>query len=230
MSAALRYELGDAHTYDYVEGVIPCPIAPGKLRSGLACLRLDLYLSFIWTNTEEALLEIDSYFPPTDAYFGYFDPSEPLTFYKALDDLETFITTEGPFHGVLAYSHGAQLAASLMARMHRETPSRQPFKCAVFLSGGIPYATSKFPDGKLRHLDPAKDGVVIEIPTANIWGSNDALYPGTSEILSELCRSEWNATFRHEEGHGIPGAKARVALIGSVRAIRRTVDRALSIQ
>ena len=80
--------------------------------------------------------EIKSYFPTADAYFGYFDPWHPSTFYKALEDLEAFIVTEGPFDGVLAYSHGAQRAASIMIRMHRETPSRQPFKCAIFLSGG----------------------------------------------------------------------------------------------
>lgn len=27
--AALRHELGEEHTYDFVEGVVPCPMFPG---------------------------------------------------------------------------------------------------------------------------------------------------------------------------------------------------------
>jgi hypothetical protein len=29
-TAAIRYELGDHHTYDFVEGNITCEIEPGK--------------------------------------------------------------------------------------------------------------------------------------------------------------------------------------------------------
>ena len=31
LTAAIRYELGDRHTFEFVEGTVPVPIAPGKL-------------------------------------------------------------------------------------------------------------------------------------------------------------------------------------------------------
>jgi len=31
--AALRYNLGDNHTYEFIEGNIPCSIAPGMITS-----------------------------------------------------------------------------------------------------------------------------------------------------------------------------------------------------
>lgn len=135
------------------------------------------------------------------------------------------------FDGVLAYSHCAQLVASIMIRMHRESPSRQPFTWAIYsYLGGVPYESSDSSDGKLWRRRLTRDGVVIHTLTANIWGSVDQLYPGTSEALTTLCQTNWSEIFVHEKGYGIPGAKGRSAVIGSVRAIRWTIDLALSMQ
>ena len=171
--------------------------------------------------------EIASYFPANDNYYGYFDPYAPKTFTKALDDLEAFIARDGPFDGVLAYSHGAQLTAAMLGRLRSRDPFAQPFSCAVFISGGIPYEFACDDVKELRYVDPVRSGVLVHIPTANIWGKNDVSYPGTSEVLSKLCRPEWNTTFVHTGGHNIPSSKAKSDLIGSVKAIRRTIDRAL---
>jgi hypothetical protein len=172
-----------------------------------------------------------SYFPETDDYFGYFDPRDPPTLTAALDHLEAFIAREGPYDAVLAYSHGAQLVASMLARLRARDPAAQPFRCAIFISGGIPYEP-EFPHGaaQLRHLDPQERGVLLHLPTANIWGRNDLLYPNTSKVLSALCRPDWKTEFVHEGGHDVPGPKAKEDLLGCVKAIRRTVDRALVAQ
>ena len=186
-------------------------------------------------------LEIRGYFPAEGEYFAYFDPAEPHTYTKALDDLENYLSNEGPFDGVLAYSHGAQLAAGLLARSHGRNSHEQPFKCAVFLSGGVPYHFSNEKtvgrqdvngrsDVHLVYMDPLEVGELVQIPTANIWGRNDLLYPGKSETLSRMCRRDLNSEFVHDGGHDIPSAKAKEDLFGCVRTVRRAVDCALTMQ
>ncbi|KJZ78235.1 hypothetical protein HIM_02273 [Hirsutella minnesotensis 3608] len=206
LSASLRFELGDTHTYDYVEGTIPWPIAPGTFK------------------------EISAYFPADNEYFAYFDPGKPSTLINAMDQLESFITREGPYDAILAYSHGTQLVGSLLDRWNTRAAGTEPFKCAVFLSGGIPYDFRSLPDAShLDHLDPVRRGVCIHIPVANIWGKNDETHPGTSAVLSALCRQDLNTVFVHSGGHEIPGSKDRQGLLGCVKAIRRTIDLAASI-
>lgn len=49
--APIRYELGDNHTYEFVEGTIPHPMAPGvfktpRLLRNKSCLRFKTLLTF----------------------------------------------------------------------------------------------------------------------------------------------------------------------------------------
>jgi len=107
-TAALRYELGDHHTYEFVEGTIETPIAP----------------------------ELKCYLSTGDTYFAYFDQNSLSTCRKALSDLETFIQTDGPFDGVMAFSQGAALASTLIVKKFLQDPCGQTlnpiFKCAIF--------------------------------------------------------------------------------------------------
>ncbi|SLM36796.1 Serine hydrolase FSH [Lasallia pustulata] len=190
------------HTFDFVEGTIPVPIAP----------------------------EIKAYYPETDSYFNYFDWS-PGTMRTALDQLESFIALEGPYDGVIGYSHGGALAATFLIKHSRLHPGAPPpFKCAIFLSGGIPMDPDALEKDEVRPLDGARDGALLALPTANIWGRNDQLWPGTSEVLSGLCEEVARSVFVHDEGHDVPSARAKDAVLGAVKSIRRTVDRALSVQ
>lgn len=147
----------------------------------------------------------------------------------ALAQLATYIELEGPYDGVLAYSHGAALAATYIiqqAQLHPTLPP--PFKCAIFLSGGIPLDSFALDRDEIRWLEPLKDRKPLKLPTAHIWGSNDKLYPDTSSVLSKLCEDGMKFEFLHEEGHDIPNARAEGALLGAAQVIRRTVDRALT--
>ncbi|KAI9041925.1 uncharacterized protein KD926_006262 [Aspergillus affinis] len=108
--AALRYELGDGHTYDYAEGTASCPIDPG----------------------------LATYFLTNDDCFAYFDPSRPESFATALHHLAEFIEHEGPFDGIMAFSQGAQMAAALLARLQAHRPTGYPVRCAIFLSAATP--------------------------------------------------------------------------------------------
>lgn len=149
----------------------------------------------------------------------------------ALDQLSNFIALEGPYDGVIGYSHGGALAATYLIRHSRLYPgSPLPFKCAIFLSGGIPMDPDALEKDEVKPLHVARDGTLLTLPTANIWGRNDQLWPGTSEILCGLCDEGTRSVFVHDEGHDVPSARAKDAVLGAVMSIRRTVDRALNAQ
>lgn len=80
----------------------------------------------------------------------------------------------------------------------------------------------------MRQLDPKVDGnaLLAGFPTAHIWGRNDDFCPGTSEVMSQLCDPMFRNEFIHDEGHEVPPARARDAVLGCVRTIRRTVKMA----
>ena len=77
-------------------------------------------------------------------------------------------------------------------------------------------------------LDPATDGILITVPTANIWGANDEKHAKHSSTLSQLCNAQLKEDFVHDAKSGLPGAGAEETLIGAVHAIRKTVDGAIS--
>ena len=145
---------------------------------------------------------------------------------KALSDLKRYIAEDGPFDGVIAFSVGATLAATLIIselHKHRGPDTRAPFKCAVFLSGGLPYDPAAVMRNEIQHLGTGGEEP-IQIPTAHIWGSNDVLAKGTSVILSDLCNPHLKTVFVHDLGHDVPGARSHEAMNGAIRAIRRTID------
>ena len=131
----------------------------------------------------------------------------------------------------MAFSLGAALAATLIIRKSQLDPAHEEltplFKCAIFLSGGIPFDNAALLRGEVRPVDP-QDGELIHIPTAHIWGLNDTLSPGSSDILSEVCNAQLRTVSTHDGGHEVPGARSKDAVNTAVHAIRRTVDEALS--
>lgn len=232
------------HTFDFVEGTVTVSIAPGmshslalhisfsmslvmsRMRPLLGTRQLPFY--FLQSLTE--LLEIETYYSDTDTYFSYCDLQSTASMRTALAQLDAFIDIEGPYDGVLAYSHGAAFAATYIIQQSQLHPTSPPaFKCAIFLSGGIPVDPSALEKDELRLLSP-KDGKLLKLPTAHIWGANDELYPGTSGVLSELCDEGMRCIFIHKEGHDVPNARAKDAVQGAIRAIRRTVDKGLIVQ
>ncbi len=149
----------------------------------------------------------------------------------ALSQLATYVTMEGPFDGVLAYSHGATLAAMFLVQHTKKHPSSPlPFRCAIFISGGVPADPIALEKGEISFLHHERNGQLLNLPTAHIWGRNDNLLPGTSQILSELCGDATRFISIHDEGHDVPSARSREAVLGAVRAIRRTMDMALHAQ
>ena len=175
--------------------------------------------------------EIKAYYPSGDEYYQYYDMRSAESLVAALSQLERYIEEEGPFDGVLGFSQGAGLAATYLARLSRDQPSKPlPFKCAIFFCGPIPFDPQYLDDGEMRFMDPKATGPLLGLPTANIWGRNDKVWPGSSEVLWELCDVMYKNTYVHDEGHSIPGPRAKEAVEGCVRAIRRVIEQGAMLQ
>ncbi|MCJ1390656.1 hypothetical protein MMC18_003517 [Xylographa bjoerkii] len=197
-AAALRYELDHDHTYDFVDGVVPRAM-----------------------NTAiEGVSKVD------DEYFVYYEAFDRRSFDKAVQDLGRYVADEGPFEGVIAFSHGCSLAAAFLLEQQRQCEldgggQAAPFKCAVFLCGRLPYIDA----GEARHGTGA-DGV-IRIPTAHVWGGNDQVEPGQGLALSGICEVSLRSALEHGGGHEVPGSRDTDTLIGSVHTITRMLKRVL---
>jgi pimeloyl-ACP methyl ester carboxylesterase len=199
-TVSLRYELGlKSHTYEPLEGIIPAPLAP----------------------------ELATYYPTSTKTWNYFDITSAASASQALAQLHDFIALEGPFDGVIAYSHGASFAATYIIQQATVQPfTAPPFKCAIFFSAARPADPELLARDELRFLDASTDGIKIGIPTTHVWGSNDNIHPGTWEHARDLSEATLREEVVHQEGHDIPGGKAQEALLEVAKAIRRTVARA----
>lgn len=167
-------------------------------------------------------------FPPQGNYFDYFDRNSAESATKALDDLGRFVELEGPYDGFIGFSIGAALLASYLIREVALRPSKPlPIKCAIFLSGGAPLDHVALARGEIALIDSFLDTPMLpRLATAHIWGRNDKLWASRSELLAALCDPEEATIFLHDEAHAVPGPRAKDALLGSARAIRRTIDKA----
>ncbi|KAK6598098.1 ef-hand calcium-binding domain-containing protein [Botrytis cinerea] len=210
-TVAIRYALSPDHTYDFIEGSVPCTIAPGH-PAGLSVL-----------------------VAPGTQTFQYADESSIASCSKALLDLQDYISEFGPYDGIIAFSSGASVAATFIIRqqilLKRQDCMKFNFKCAIFFSGGIPVdPTALLEREEFVILQPDIHGEIIDLPTAHIWGCNDQLYPTFGPVLTDLCRRDLREIFIHQGGHEIPGPDNKTAVAEIVKIIRRTVERALNIQ
>lgn len=155
------------------------------------------------------------------SHFAYFDPFSTSSYIEALDQLAVYVSAEGPFDGVLAFSQGAGLAATYILRTRLQDPTQKPpFKCAFFLSSVGVYDVSAC--GEMRTLDSKIDGELITIPTAHAWGIRDEMKE-QCESLSKLCSKDKAAVLVHEGGHEVPGIGVKDAVSELVKVLRRAI-------
>ena len=179
--ASLRYELGESeHEYEFVNGALLWPPARG----------------------------IQDVFGEHTACYSYFDGSSPASVLEAIRSLEDLVLIHGPFDGVIGFSQGAVLAATLLVVAHADAergPRKMPFRCAVFLCGGLPFDYSALSEGVVRQIEPTEhQPPLIRTPVVNCWAANDTDYPGMGPPLAKLCIAEKNLEVIHSAGHGVP--------------------------
>ena len=161
-----------------------------------------------------------------ERFYAYYQPQSGPSFREAVINLDKFVSAEGPFDGIVAFSQATSLAAALLVEgqdngANSRLSKIEPFKCAIFFSGRSPYIDA----GLERSPEAQPNEAIIGIPTAHIWGANDDLEPGQSEVLTRWCKSDDRLTFVHQGGHEIPSSRDQNALVGSARIIRQTIDR-----
>lgn len=148
-------------------------------------------------------------FPDAEDFFAFYDPTSAQSILTALDDLEDWITDNGPFDGCLGFSQGAALAAMLIIRQqNRQNPT---FRFAIFICAAVPHDEAALQLGEKRLLHSAIDGQVIGIPTAHIVGIRDPNLLSALE-LSQLCQKRGKAIFDHGGGHEIPRLPKEITL------------------
>ncbi|PYH41262.1 major facilitator superfamily transporter [Aspergillus saccharolyticus JOP 1030-1] len=164
-TAAIRYELGDHHTYDFIEGHLPAPLQPG--------------IELIATKDE-----------PVYAYFDEQDPDSGVVAYKHLEEL---LHHEGPYDGVIAFSQTGTMILTYLAHLTKSGPNCQlPFKFAIILSiTHPPLDYEAFQRGIIAPIDLESETYkdVIPIPTGHIWGSLDQAANKVA-LTNTICRAE----------------------------------------
>ncbi|PIG69496.1 efflux pump antibiotic resistance protein [Aspergillus arachidicola] len=163
-TAAIRYELGTQHTYDFVEGALPWESCKADLLPHIVegVLTIEYVAIKNVTNMDEAT-------------FTFCDPEQPQSCRQAARDIEGYIKEEGPFDGIIGFSLGATMALSWLVNWYQANGSDvAPFKVAVFFSNARqPYDHDALAMDRIAYLNSSQIGKVIDMPTAHIWGSAD---------------------------------------------------------
>ncbi|RAK74468.1 uncharacterized protein BO72DRAFT_435203 [Aspergillus fijiensis CBS 313.89] len=158
-TAAIRYELGDNHTYDFIEGNIPAPMQPG--------------IELIATKDE--------------SMYAYFDEKNPESGVAAYGHLEELLYHEGPYDGVIAFSQAGTLILTYLAHLAKQPDRPLPFRFAIILSiTHPPLDYGAIQSGEIRPIDLGAHQDVVRIPTAHIWGSQD-LAAGEIAVTNTIC-------------------------------------------
>ncbi|KAH7070079.1 serine hydrolase FSH [Paraphoma chrysanthemicola] len=205
-TARIRLSLGGEHEYIFIDGSVTAPAAPG--------------VQDLASNTTE--------------FFRYAADNDLRTAMEFYTNIEDFIFSEGPFDGLIGFSEGAGVGASLLAYQEKTAAEGNEtlfsFRCGIFFSAAPPVDIHAMHNGKLRRLSSEVDGVCIRVPTAHIWDPRDEVHPGFGEVLRGLCTQEGKEEFEHVSGHVVPGTQSDEEVKETVRAMRRTIERARDTQ
>lgn len=196
----MRFALGTKHTYVFAQGSVSWPMA--KELEGIA----------------------DS----SKEYFAYFDPEDASTYVTAYHELDKFIELEGPFDGVFAFSQGAGLAITYMARMRIDQPEGfRAFKCAILFSPtGVGDPFEWLSSGEMRRLKSLPGSVKVNTPTAMVWGREDAYFdPEGMDTSFGLFDQEVAWNYVHSGVHEVPNP----LLEGSIQMTKQLAVRAMTI-
>ena len=139
---------------------------------------------------------------------------------EAYSLIYSVLEEEGPFDGVIGFSHGATLAFAFLMHHAKNNPLDPPFvifRCAAFISGPAPLGEN----GARLRFD--KDvGPLLKIPTVHIASKVDALFEESLNVY-RLCEKHTAKLVYHNEGHRIP--RDRASTIAMVKAFRDLIGR-----
>ncbi|PYI14664.1 hypothetical protein BO99DRAFT_437151 [Aspergillus violaceofuscus CBS 115571] len=220
-TAAIRYELGDNHTYDFIEGNIPAAMQPGKPHSPIPLQHKPPQAG---TNVVAGIEVIATKDEPMYAYFDEKNPESGGAVYRHLEEL---LYHEGPYDGVIAFSQAGTLILTYLAYLAKHKPHCPlPFKFAIILSiTHPPLDYDAIQSGEIRLIDLGAYRDAVRIPTAHIWGARD-LAANEIALTNTICAAGVRWVYVHALGHDIPRAGARSDVTQTVHVIRRVIDAA----
>ena len=140
---------------------------------------------------------------------------------RAHEYLTEIVEEEGPFEGILGFSQGAEVAASLLFYQGQEVT----FKFAVFIGGTQPYdvrALASGKDSKPVKMRADTHSARIEIPTAHVIGRSDA-YREFSKAFLGMCNPREVKVYDHKGAHVVP--RGQEAMEDLTAALNWVVDR-----
>ncbi|KAI1207119.1 serine hydrolase-domain-containing protein [Annulohypoxylon truncatum] len=135
------------------------------------------------------------------------------TFREALDRLFKTIDDDPEIDGLIGYSEGAMMAASICAEEDRRWKERgvpRRIKFAIFFAGSPPLVSEG--DGFVAKLAD-EHGISIGIPTFHVFGSNDPLVY-SSVALYNACDQDTAQLYDHGLGHLVPRDADNVEQLG----------------
>lgn len=160
---------------------------------------------------------------PGSSFYAFYNPGDlSFSMRQSLNQLEDFVSAEGPFDAVLGFSGGAFLAAMYLIEQqsHRDSGKSNDslIKCGIFLaSASCKAEMNVLGASTVPHVGKTS----IQVPTAHIWGSNDTIAPTGGHDLSRICNAAKRNILVHEGGHELPRGNS---LTKAVHIIRRTID------
>ncbi|PHH61343.1 hypothetical protein CDD81_477 [Ophiocordyceps australis] len=156
------------------------------------------------------------------------EPYDCEGFHKTMSQLHKVIADDPDIEGILGYSEGAMVAATLILEERRKweregVPRR--IKCGIFFAGWPPVRVI---DNVVEYLlaDECED--VIDIPTCHVVGCKDPYING-SMALYDICDQDQAVLFDHGKGHTLPREpqvirELSTAVNASIRMSRAMVD------
>lgn len=153
--------------------------------------------------------------------------TDAVTARRLYRELQAYISANGPFDGLMGFSEGATLAASLMAEDHRRTFAG--FKCAILFCATdmCRLADLELDVPKIMAFGKDTNLVLVDVPTAHIWSSCDEFIDSTKpEHVASLCNSVTRAVYIHDLGHDVPGSLSDRHVKDVVQIIERVIEMA----
>ncbi|KAI1093166.1 serine hydrolase-domain-containing protein [Rostrohypoxylon terebratum] len=132
---------------------------------------------------------------------------------ETMDRLFKIIDEDPEIDGLIGYSEGAMIAASLCAEENRrweESGIPRRIKFAIFFAGSPPLVSKG--DDVVAHLAD-EHGTSIDIPTFHVFGSNDPLVY-SSIALYNACNQDTAQLYDHGLGHLVPRDADNVEQLG----------------
>jgi pimeloyl-ACP methyl ester carboxylesterase len=154
---------------------------------------------------------------PGHDYYAFFDPGDLATLQIAINQLDRYISSEGPFDAVLGFSAGCVVAAMYLLQKQQQQPTVS-FKCAVFLS------CAEIRE-EMKYLGADAIGDLIRIPTAHIWGSNDTTAPNGGQDLTEICEPATCLRLIHDGAHEPPRSDHLTEACHVIRQVIKLANR-----